>query len=154
MTLAVPAVTGWAGFWGNAPNAYTMLYSRSSIERNIARWLAKGGARRLHATMSSLNGAVVGGAVGRQYARISAPTGLSTPSLLGGARAIETVVVVNGVTTAADRTYIQDQVLDPIVEQAPGIVSTGGVGNMPVTVVNNQMYPVDASGNGGGGKLP
>jgi hypothetical protein len=156
MTLTVPAVTGWSGFWGVAPNSYAMMYSRSSIERNISRWLARGGARRLHTTMSSLNGNAVGGAMGRQYARVSAPNGLTSPQLLGGARAIDTVVVVpNSNTTAADKVYVQDQVLDAILEQAPGVVSTGGVGNMPVTVSSNsQMYPVDPSGNGGGGKLP
>jgi hypothetical protein len=153
MSMSLPTVTGWSGFWGVAPNSYTMMYGRSSLERNISRLLAKGGARRLHATMSSLNGTAVGGAVGRQYARISAPAGLTTPNLLGGLRAVETVVVTSGVTTAGDKTYIQDEVLDATVEMAPGL-STGGVGNMPVTAWKNQLYPVDLSGNGGGGKLP
>jgi hypothetical protein len=154
MSMSLPTVTGWSGFWGVAPNSYTMLYGRSSIERNIARALSKPGARRLQAVMSSLNGTAVGGAVGRQYAQISAPNGLTFPSLLGGLRTVDTITVVPvGVTTAAQKTYVQDEVIDAITEMAPGL-STGGVGNMPVTAWKNQLYPVDLSGNGGGGKLP
>jgi hypothetical protein len=154
MSMSLPTVTGWSGFWGVAPNSYTMMYGRSSTERNISRLLAKPGARKLHAIMSSLNGTAVGGAVGRQYARISAPAGLTQTQLFGGVRTVETIPVVPaGVTTAADKTYVQDEVLDATVEMAPGL-STGGVGNMPVTAWKGALYPVDLSGNGGGGKLP
>jgi len=153
MSMSIPAVTGWSSFWGNAPNAYSMLYARSSLERNIARDFSRQGARRLQAAMSTLNGQAVGAAMLRTYTRVAAVNGLTSPQMLGGARAVEVVTVVNGPTTATDKQYMQDQTIDAITDMAPGL-TTGGTGNMPVTAWKNQLYPVDASGNGGGGKLP
>jgi len=126
-----------------------MLYGRSSIERYVARIMGKEGARKLHAVMMSLNGNAVGAPVLKQHARITAPPGLTAP--LGGVRDVETVVDVTGNTTAAHQTYVEEEVLDPIYEMAPGL-STGGVGGMPVTANRGVLYPVDLSGNGGGGK--
>lgn len=137
MTVTVPAVTGWSNFWGENPNSYAMLFSRSSHERRASLALSRSGWRAYRELMLTLNGTAVGQTATDTYARVSAPDGLAFPSALGGVRTIDTVTSVNRVTATADKTMIDERIINGLFDQDPSI-PTG--------------YPTDLSGNGGGGK--
>jgi hypothetical protein len=132
MAFSIPPVTGWSTFWGNAPNAYAMRFARAAPERTIAHALAKPGMRQLRRVMCTLNGVAPGSAATETYARIAVPV---NPQSMGGVRVVETVTASSGDTTAAQQTYINDELIDRLFNAAPS------------------TYPVDASGNGGGNKL-
>lgn len=131
MAFGPPASTGWSSFWGTAPNAHQLLFGRSSAERRAAIALSRGGSRPLRAAMKALSGAAAGGAVSDTKAQVQAANGDN----VGGARVVETVTLITGNTTAAQETYSEARVLDAVFAAEPS------------------SYPVDASGNGGGGKI-
>ncbi len=146
MSFGSVAVGGYSAFFdpalarpGNgAEISYNAMprFGRSSGEVSIARLLAKGGFRATRRVMRALNGAAPGGAASETYARVSTADQTGPTSIgPGGVRAIETATLNSGVTTAAQETYIDNLVIDPIYNQAP------------------TSYPVDLSGNGGGGKV-
>lgn len=137
MTVTVPTVTGWSNFWGESANAYAMLFSRSSQERNASLALHKSGFRAYRRLMLTLNGTAVGSTATDTYARVTAPVGLTETALFGGLRTIETVTSVSRATVTADKTMIDTRIINGLFSQAPTI--PGG-------------YPSDLSGNGGGGK--
>lgn len=136
MSISAPTVTGWSNFWGNSPNSYAMQNARTYHERALARVMAKPGYRGMRALFRLMNGTAVGQTASATYARVSAPAGLTESAQLGGARVIETATAVNRATVAADRTFLNENIYDAIFDMDPAISS----------------YPVDASGNGGGGK--
>lgn len=88
--------------------------------------------RKAKALLNALIGATAGGTAADTYKRVSAPSGLTASEQLGGLRTIDTVTVINRATTAADVTNEKYPLNDTF---------------RPST------YPVDPSGNGGGGKL-
>lgn len=130
MAINNPNVTVQSGYYNNA---MPPSYHRTSAERRISQQLARPGMAGVRAVMRALNGAAPGAAVNLTRTRIAAATPFN-PVGLGGVRQIETVADVhNGVTTAAQRDYINTQIID--------------------SVVASQSYPTDLSGNGGGGKM-
>lgn len=144
MSFTPPTVTGYSPFYsstvgiasaGNEAsyNAMTRV-ARSSTEYSIARLLARGGFRGMRRVMLVLTGAAAGSAASETHARVAAQTPFNIGSM-GGARTIETVTDNSGNTTAAQETYIENNIL-----------------NMRYAA-NPTSYPVDAGGNGGGGKL-
>ena len=135
MSFAVPTVTGWSNFYGESPNAYTMLYSRSTLERRLGVELARQSNRAARATIRALTGVAPGSSKANTQARVSAPAGLTDPQMLGGLRVIDTVTIQSGNTAAADVTYINALINDAVYNQAPS------------------SYPTDAAGVGGGGKV-
>jgi len=142
MSLTAPTVTGWSTFWSQiAPTgqgaAYSMAFARSAPERMIARILKKEGMRELHRDWKVLTGAASGSSASETYTRVKGEDALNSFGLTGGVRNMETVTVISRNTTAADITYITNNILDAIYNMAPAIAS----------------YPVDASGNGGGGRV-
>lgn len=129
MAIPNPNLTVSSGYWSNtAP----VSYHRNSTEYRIARMLQATGNRGLRKVMRALNGVAPGGAVSDTYTRVLPGTNFSVTSL-GGARPIETVTgQYNGVTTAAQQTYINAAIYDAL---------------------QTQPYAVDLGGNGGGGKV-
>lgn len=137
MSITVPTVTGYSTFWQmQSQPTYAMLSARSYEESAIARVLSRGGFRGVRAVMRRMNGTAVGSTATDTYARVSAPQGLTDAQALGGSRTIDTVTSVSRATVAADLTYENAQFYDKLFNMAPAISS----------------YPVDGSGNGGGGK--
>lgn len=122
----------FTGLWNNVYGApYALTGSRNKLERDIAIAFEKAGSQPLSAVAIALNGSAVGGTAARTRARVLALRSLSGYDL-GGQRAIETVTDINRATTAADETA-----LDAIYNGVFALTS----------------YPVDRSGNGGGGKV-
>ena len=149
MAVAVPTVTGYSGFWERTGDegAYAPLSRnaqgwRSKLEFQIAQLVGKQQFREQKELILTLLGAATGSTALATYARVQGASGPSatTPSVtgvgdLGGLVPIETVTVINRVTTAADVTY-----LTPIFD-----------GNM-VPGPSSLTLVADAGGNGGGGK--
>ncbi len=139
MSTAIPTVTGYSPFWNERFGAgsgtgYTMLTARNSLDYHTAMHLSRNGNRTVRRTMRSLLGATTGSSKAETVAQIRAGTPFDNNSL-AGARPVDTVTLQSGNTTAADLTYMQNLV-DRLFIMNP-------------TLAN---YPVDASGNGGGGK--
>lgn len=146
MSFAPPTMgtTSYSGYWsssvgiasaGNEINYNAVSRTgRSSTEYHVARLLAKPGFRGMRRVMKVLTGAAPGSAASETYARIVAPTPF-VDTTFGGARAVETVTANSGNTTSAQETYIENNILDMRYNANPS------------------SYPVDTSGNGGGGKL-
>jgi len=135
MATTIPAATGWSQLYGDIPNSYQLLFGRNSNDYMAAMALGRAGQRGVRRIMRVLNGATAGGAAVETYARVQAAIPL-TANNGGGVRVVETVTVENRNTTAADVTYVNTQMIDRIYNMTPPIAS----------------YPVDLSGNGGGGK--
>lgn len=154
MSMSIPTVTGWSNFWGTTANAYTMMYGRSSLERNISRWLAKPGARRLVSSMDALVGSAVGVQNTFKYSQVHAPAGLTEQDDFGGNRVIDTITVVDTPTTASDLDYVRTEVLGAILSMAPGLVA-GSFHGQPVPARKGfYPYPPDLSGNGASNTMP
>lgn len=137
MALVAPtAPTGFSGFWQyHAPagqsGPYNLRFARSSEEIRAAIQLGKRGFRRYKAQMRALNGAAPGGSTVDSYKRVTAVQAYGDPQSNGGLRTVGTVN--NSVTTTSGMVAaINARLFD----------WTG----------NTMAYPVDLSGNGGGGK--
>ena len=144
--LPAPTVTGWSTFWSlSAPpgqgSAYSLYGNRTQFEGEVSRYLGKRGFKQSRRLMYTLLGAATGQAASETEKRVQGQIGSANyippaPSKFGGAIDIETVTIVSRNTTAADLTYAQ-ALFNRTYDLAPAIAS----------------YPVDASGNGGGGKV-
>lgn len=142
MSFTPPAVTGYSAFYdaslgrpfnGDTATYNAMLrYGRSSNERRASFALSRSGFRGMRRVLKELVGVAPGATATDTYGRVSAPIS----EFLGGARAVDTITTVNAATTAAQVTYLNALVADGLFLQNPS------------------SYPVDASGNGGGNKLP
>ena len=120
----------WAGLWDNVfAQPYALLNEPGSTLRGIARLMAPQALRAQGAIGRELTGAAVGAAASATVAQVKPQQadGLN----LGGLVPIQQTLQVNRSTTAADETTLDAQ-LNPTF--------------MPAS------YPVDKSGNGGGGK--
>lgn len=143
MSFGPPAATVVSNFYsptyginstGDSPSYNAMpRYGRTANERLIAFAVARSGFRGMRKAMRVLNGAAPGTDATETFSRVSAPPAFAD-HLMGGVRTLEVVTANSGVTTASQVTYIQDKIIDMVFDQEPG------------------SYPVDTSGNGGGGK--
>lgn len=121
-----------AGSANTAALTGTLVDGSSPIEKKISALVRKPQFRKLRELMDDLNGAAVGANTALvTRARVEARVQLGNVSQ-GGLVPIETQTIINRVTATADQTQI-NSILDDVVFPSP--------------------YPVDASGNGGGGKL-
>lgn len=128
MPLETPTVTGYSEFWGGA-NAYAPARARSSVERRGIQLIAR--VRGVRALLDAYVNSGATPAVSDSYKRVKAVQDTAGADL-GGVRTIETVTVVS-TTADADNATDMDNLLDRYFDP-------------PLT------YPVDLSGNGGGGK--
>jgi hypothetical protein len=101
-----------------------------SLRKRVSRLFHTRSLAVMKELMLTLNGAASGEEAGTNYTRVKHLQGLTNE--LGGKRAIETITLLNRVTTAADESDI-DAMLTLNYQPSP--------------------YPADLSGNGGGGKL-
>lgn len=118
---------------------YTQGGQKVSIERRISKLIRKPQMAAIKAVMRALNGAAAGAAALATKPLIDAQnTSPGVPTIagtdLGGVRNVSTFNYINRNTVASDQTYV-DSLLN--VRHGPALAS----------------YPVDLSGNGGGGKL-
>ena len=150
MSLTFPTVTGYSAFWQTTGDMqpYSMTPrsqhgSRHPLERSIAKMLNRPGLRDLKEAMLTLNGAAVGEAALATYLQISAPSGpeATTPVVttigdFGGLRTIDTITVIDRITTTADKNYVDDLLN----------------GDLLTREIQTQGYPT-VVGSGGGGKV-
>lgn len=126
-------VTGFSGLFDTIQPTGLTLSDSENIRKRISKVLSRSeGARELKELLLTLNGAAAGAAASATVARVGHTVDAGNPVVNGGARTIDTVTVIGRNTTAADETAI-----DAMLNQVHAPTS----------------YPVDASGNGGGGKL-
>lgn len=144
MAFGAPTVTGYAGGFdptfaiasAGAEVNYNAVprYGRGNTEMTLARLFASAGFRGVRRAMRVLNGAAPGSAATETFSRVAAQVPFN-PQTAGGLRTLETVTANSGNTTAAQRDYINNVILD------------ARFGSNPAN------YPVDLSGSGGGGKV-
>lgn len=139
MALAVPVMgTSYSGFWNSTgptgtsgAGPYSERFARSMEDFKIAQFMGKRGNRKFRAIGRLLMGATAGGTTVDSYKRLQAGQAMYDAQYGGGLRTLQTVN--NAVTTtSAHVTTLQTRWFD---------MATG-----------SQAYPVDLSGNGGGGK--
>lgn len=100
--MAGPAVaTVLGGFFAQFSPSYTQIQGTGPARRRAASALAQKGLLDLRARMTALDGVAPGALATKNYTRVAAVEDLS------GVRAIETQVLINRVTTAADVTEIE-----------------------------------------------
>lgn len=92
------AIVVKSDFWGNS---YAPIDSSNTLNEAVRRIFAKPGLRREKALLNALIGAAPGGTATASVARVQADINEN-----GGKRTIETVSVINRVTTAADVTEL------------------------------------------------
>lgn len=141
MSFGPPAVAGYSAFYdptlarpnngAEANYAAMRRYGRASTERHASMALTQSGFRAMRRVLRELIGVAPGATALDTYARVRAENG----DFVGGARVVETVTTVNAPTTADQVTYLNALITDGLFLQQPA------------------SYPVDLSGNGGGGKL-
>ena len=110
---------------------HSLQFNRPSARRNVARLFRKRSMAALRELIVELTGTAAGAAALVQKTRVKHEDGLDE---FGGQREVETVDILNRNTAAADATDIDTAV----------IVSP--------TAIAPSAYPVDRSGNGGGGR--
>jgi hypothetical protein len=149
MSISIPTLTGYAGFWERtgdfvpyAPLGRSVQGWRSKLEWKVAQLAGKQQFRELNALFRATIGASAGGTAASTYKRRQAPTNPSAASPtvtgvgdMGGLIDIETVTVINRATTAADISYLKNM-FDGTMYPGP----------------NSITFPVDLSTNGGGSK--
>lgn len=124
----------WSGLYNGVYDAnYAPLVNRAPHLKPVNKMLRKSrtGSRIAHALLNALIGAATGSNVTETMARIGSTASPGDPVVNGGARTIETRTLLNRNTATADVTALKKIVND-----------TG-----------KPTYPVDRSGNGGGGAL-
>ena len=145
MSFGAPVVTGYSPFFdpnlarpGNGAELdYNTMprYGRSNTEMAVSRFLAKTGFRGMRRAMRVLNGVVPGTDATETFTRVgTAGQGSAVSVGPGGAAPMEVATANAGVTTVAQQNYINNLMIDARFAQNP------------------TSYPVDLSGNGGGGK--
>lgn len=121
----------WAGLWdGVYMQPHALRNDAGSALRGVARLMAPQAMRAYGRIGDMLTGSVLGSVVQESIAQVVATR--ADGANLGGKVAIAPTVIINRVTTAQDEAILDAQ-LTPSFAPSP--------------------YPVDKSGNGGGGKL-
>lgn len=126
MALAEPTVICTSPFWGDS---YVMLGKRVGMSRIASLFINRN--RSLRASLDAAIALLSSTSIADSYYRVTAVADIGGDDL-GGVRPVETFVVENHTSTAADIVT-----LDNIVDEFK---------DAPLT------YVEDASGNGGGGK--
>jgi hypothetical protein len=125
----MPAWSGLYDYRHSTP--YALTNSRNAIQTQIAKVFEKYGMQAQSALAIALNGASAGGTATRTRTRVEAIPDVGA-FVLGGKRNIVTETIINRVTTTADK--------DALNTLYNGVFAP-------------TSYPVDKSGNGGGGKV-
>lgn len=132
-------MASWSGlFDGIVPTGavagHSLISTKKTNGRHVSRLLGKQSMRALKELMLTVTGAAAGQTAADSYARIQHEVAPGVALANGGQRTIESVTTVNRATTSDDVTTIQDIIADE-------------------WSLTPAQYPVDLSGNGGGGRL-
>ena len=121
----------WSGLFDNvfADGPHTLQVNIVPLRRKMTRVVKRKSMAVITELIRELNGATTGETALAEHVRVQGSQILQSDA--GGVRPIETVELINRVTAAADQTAIETM----------------------FTEQRDPTYPVDASGNGGGGKL-
>lgn len=123
-------MTAWQGLYDNVYGVtHALQVDISPLRRKLTRVVRRKGMGNIRELMRELNGATAGDAALVNHVRVQAQQVLLNNA--GGVRPIETKVMLNRVTAAADIVMIEAM----------------------LTEDRKPTYPTDASGNGGGGKV-
>lgn len=127
----------WSGFWnmtGDMTN-YSMLVNKNILFRKMGQLMKRRAMTRMREVIDTVAaGASINGAAAVTYTRVSPSDNVvGQPATGGGRRTIETVekIAAASSTTAADAAAVDEA----------------------VNYEHQPTYPVDRSGNGGGGQL-
>jgi len=121
----------WAGGWDYQFNQpYALINQKNNLAQWMSRLAAHRGKRAFDAVLIALAGASPGANASYSYPLIDAVQAVNNYEL-GGKRTISQKSLINRATTAADVSYV-GTIFNPSFAPA--------------------TYPVDKSGNGGGGK--
>lgn len=143
MSLNVPVVTGYSGFWSNtlSPTQPQGGTYTSSIEKSrakgayhIARLMNKGGMRDARAALAVLIGAVAGTTANSTFTQRAAPLTPSDFGDFGGVIPMQTYATINRATTAADVTELKKWFAQGLLES--GITYPTVLGN---SLTNGRM---------------
>jgi hypothetical protein len=121
----------WSGFWDHVNGAPHSLIDSNAARRRFRTAIGDSVRSPYNRILRALAGAAVGGTASGTYNRVAAQPD-KDGFAVGGYRGVEAEVTINRATVAADLTNVQkdlDTKLSP-------------------------TWPVDKSGNGGGGKNP
>lgn len=147
-----------SGFWedrGGHDNAggatYDFIQPRGALRYHLARILKKFGNLEIGEVLSTVNGVAVGQSASKTISRRTAVADTSQ-NAQGGVAAIESRELVglnldSGANDASSGTARNTVAADTTA--ITGIIHGGTESDR-----SPGTYPVDASGNGGGGKLP
>jgi len=124
-------MVAWSGLFDNVftDGPHTLQVNIVPLRRKFTRVAKRKSMKVLNELIQTLNGVVAGSTALATHTRVKARQALELD--LGGVQPIETVNLINRVTVAGDQTLI----------------------NATLTEQRDPTYPVDLSGNGGGGKL-
>jgi hypothetical protein len=124
--IMATTATGWSGLL-NTPVALVLSIDRGALERATKRVYARLKVPRKLALV--LNGTVAGSNATVTEGRVQASVGITAEQ--GGKRVIETNTLINRVTTAADKTRIDNAITKSSrpgsYPQQPGQPQTAGV---------------------------
>lgn len=129
-------MVSWSGFWNHTySDGYRPVGRAQAVRRLVGRALHGYGRKPYNAVLRAFVTGDVGATAAKDYTRVAVQNTAVGPMAvglqLGGKRAYETKVAINRAITAADQTIVLD---DLDFDNSP------------------EPWPVDKSGNGGGGK--
>lgn len=123
----------FSALWYQIGDTHSLIETRSAIEQRVAKLLSVPQASKaLNELIQTLNGAAVGATASATDTRVKGDTSTFKSTINGGLRTMETKTYINRATTAADQTN-----LNALLQET----------------YQPSSYPVDKSGNGGGGNL-
>jgi hypothetical protein len=143
----------YSGLWnGVNAEAYALQVNRAPVFRRVSMALRRRSSMALREVIDTVaNGSSINGAAAVTYKRVAGDQIPGSTPTSGGLRTIETVTAIASSTTvaagaASTLANVSAAQIDKLVDyqSAPG--SAGGS-------TSTQNYPVDKSGNGGGGRL-
>ena len=124
-------MVAWSGLFDNefSDGPHSLQVNIVPLRRKMTRVMKRKSMKVLNELIQTLNGVTAGSAALAQHVRVQARQGLGLDA--GGVQPIETVDLINRVSATADQTLI----------------------NAALTEQRDPTYPVELSGNSGGGKL-
>lgn len=120
----------WSGFWNHIYSEPHSLIDSKAVRRTFGQSMMGYGRKAYNASIRQLVTGNLGGTITKDYTRVAVQN-VNDPMSLGGKRLTETKTAINRASVQAD--------IDRIVDDLD-------FDNSPTP------WPVDKSGNGGGGK--
>ena len=151
-------MVSWAGFWGDnqgVSGSYELLSGRSPNRYHLARMFKKRGMRELSEIIRTVNGVTVGQAASSVIRRKQAVAN-TLANVQGGVQVIESFEQVGLVLDSDKDDASANTARNTAAADTTAIASFLADGDRSIRAPTNGSatisYPVDLSGNGGGGK--